>query len=203
MRSKFFELINQQRLQQKNSGLLKINIHIAIRGAIKNHCLNLNRLIQAETKSLIDFSESSYHKPHLTLYMGYVKKESDLKNIFIQLDRFSKKIKPFILKSKRAYIVEPENNFIFIDSNNVEKIMSLKKEIHLLTKKYFLPLSWDVLAAKPHITVGYITKDINKVRPILFNNSQEIKWSAEAIEISICGLKGSCLGTLKSFELIN
>jgi 2'-5' RNA ligase len=203
MRSKFLQLINQQQLFQKNNSLLKINIHIAIRGAIKNHCLNVNQLIQAETKSLIDFSENSYHKPHLTLNMGYVRKESDLKNIFIQLDKLSKNINPFLLKSKRVYIVEPENKFVFIDSNNIEKLMSLKKEVHLLTKKYLLPLSWDVLSAKPHITVAYITKDIKKIRRILISKSEEIKWPVEAIEISICGLKGSCLGTLKSFEVIS
>lgn len=81
--------------------------------------------------------------------------------------------------------------------------MTLKKQVHEATLDFLMPLEWDVSGGEPHVTIGHIMKGFGRAESILSQENKNIKSSVEAIQVSICGIRGSCLGVLKTFEINN
>ena len=200
MRDKFIkELMNQPSQNFGNNGT-KINIHFPLRGDISHYCIDINREIQKITKSGIDFAPSSFHVPHLTLYMGFIKNEDHYKRVLDSVHGFVLNMAPFEIIPTKAYVKEPKRNYIFIDTEQSQKIIEIKQRLKERVLQWIEPLSWDVVNETPHITVGYIKDNFETVEEMLEEYQIGPAWWADCIEVSYGGAWGSCLGSIRTFE---
>lgn len=181
---------------------VKINIHFPIRGNISNYCIELNSQIQAICESEIDFSPKSFQIPHLTLYMGFVSSQENYFRMIEEIYLFSKGLKTMEILPTRPYLKGPLNNYVFIDTEQSVEIIDIKRELKFRLSKWIEPLDWDVANETPHITIGYIKRGIREVEKLLEIQSVVPKWIADAIEVSYCGNRGSCLGSIRTFEFV-
>lgn len=202
MRETFIDLLSKQ--PQYNRGLsgTKINIHIPIRGAANRFCMELNEAVRKLTVSNIDFSPSSFHIPHITLYMGYVNSNKDFDLVMKKIHDLTKTISSFKIQLTSLYLKNPNMNYLFVDTNKVNELIKLKREVKSLCGNLIEPLEWDVAGEIPHITVAYIQDQFEQVNKILPSFNRELTLDFSAIEISYCGPKGTCIGTIRAFELI-
>lgn len=201
-RDVFIRLLNNQK-SQNNMPFTKINIHIALRGKIVEYCLSLNKEIQVITNSYVDFSPASFQIPHLTIEMGYIKNKTTFKNLMNELHDFAKELTSFEVIPKKAYIQEPERNYIFIDTDKNELILEIKRKAKERFKNWIVPLDWDVSAGIPHITVGFITDNYFEIDKLIEKYPIGPIGIADNLEISYTGSKGTCIGTIRSFEFGN
>jgi hypothetical protein len=104
--------------------------------------------------------------------------------------------------STRPYLLKPKNDYIFMDTIQENLILKIKRELNNSIEHLLLPLEWNVVEATPHITVGYINKNQIEIETLLNSLDNPPNWTANAIAVSFCGGQGSCLGTIKSFELV-
>lgn len=182
---------------------IKINIHFPIRGRMFSYCIETNQKILNITDSGIDFSAESFQIPHITLYMGFVKNDINLKKIMNELYDLSRELESFEIFPTQAYLKEPNKNYIFIDTKQSQQIINLKEKVKNRLDKYIIPLNWDVVNQTPHITIGYIKKDFQLTKELIEKFDAGPPFWAEAIEISFSGFLGTCIGTIRTFELIN
>ncbi len=178
----------------------KINIHFPLRGNLANFCIQLNQDIQKLIKSDIDFSNKSFHIPHLTLYMGYINNVEDFIEVLEKLHVISQKLRPQKFNLSSPYLKEPKLNYVFVDTDFSSEIITLKSSIKELCDTNIQPLEWNVVAEKPHITLAYIKEDFKKVNEYLKSVHFVPALETSAIEISFCGIRGTCVGAIKSFE---
>lgn len=199
MRDLFIQLLNEQPRQNGNTSFTKVNIHIALFGEISRYCINLNKDIQKITKSLIDFRPASVQIPHLTIEMAYVKTEDSFKNLMKDLYDFATDLSPFEVQAQRPYFPRPQKDYLFVSTNRDELIIEIKRKAKRKFKDWVEPLGWDVSKEAPHITVGYITDKQKEVEHLIEQYPIGPRWVADTLEISYVGVKGSCLGTIRSF----
>jgi 2'-5' RNA ligase len=200
MRNTYIKLLEDQPKQNFGNKNTKINIHIPIRGDMLNYCIEANEEILKITNSGVDFRPDSFQIPHITLYMGFVRTHEDFKNIMEEIYSFSKELESFEIFPTKAYLKEPKKNYIFIDTEQSQRIIELKKEIKNTLNKYIEPLTWDVVNETPHITIGYIKNDFYLVDDRISNLEIGPSFWADAIEVSFGGPWGSCIGTIRTFE---
>lgn len=201
MRETFIEQLSKQ--PQYNRGIegTKINIHIPIRGEANRFCIEANEAVRRVTKSDIDFSPNSFHIPHITLYMGYVNSESDFDLLMKKIHELSLTIPSTKMQLTKPYLKEPKKNYLFVDTNKSNELIKLKGEVKSLCGNLVEPLDWDVVGETPHITIAYIQSGFDQVNKLLPSFNREISLDFNAIEISYCGARGSCLGAIRAFEL--
>ena len=202
-RDTFIRLLNEQPKQNDNIPFTKVNIHISLRGDIVKYCFGLNKEVQSITKSQVDFSPASFQIPHLTIEMGYVKTERDFKNLMNDISDFAKELSAFEVVPQKPYLSKPKRNYVFVDTDKDELILTIKEKAKEKFKEWIVPLEWDVSKATPHITVGYITDNYDQVEELIEDYTTGPNWIANTIEISYTGSRGSCIGTIRSFEFGN
>jgi len=199
--NRFIDALNEQQLFNKGKTETKINIHIPIRGLLHEYCFTTNEKVKSITQTEIDFGFNSFQIPHITLYMGYLKSDILFEELFKRLYIYSKKIVSFEIELTEPYLKEPRENYLFLDTYQSEKIIKLKHEIKEVVDDLIEPLEWDVAAEPPHITLAYIKKDQAMIKELLKSLKMPPKLNATAIEVSFCGSRGSCLGSIKSIEV--
>lgn len=177
----------------------KINIHLPVGESGLSYCINLNSDLQKIAPSRIDFSPASFHIPHITLYMGYVESTGDYNNILNKLYELSKSISSFEITPGKPYLKGKEKNYVFLDFEESEKILLLKRLIYSEIKKWITPLTWDVVNENPHITIGYIEENFGEVESFLSNYAICKSIVAGSFQISLAGMLGTCLGSLRTF----
>lgn len=178
---------------------VKINIHIPIRGKLFSDCLEINKIINQKEKSAIDFSATSLQIPHLTLLMGTVYNKESLDNIFNTVAELSNKINPFVLPITNPYIKQPNNKYLFIDVKDNGTLEDFQNQLKRKINTEIECSRFGGINFEPHITLGYCASKFEK--PMNFNLSiGEI--NIDAIEISLSGSKGSCIGSLRTFEFV-
>jgi 2'-5' RNA ligase len=200
-RSEFITELNSQPANNKGIKETKINIHFPIRGNLVDYCYELNSTIRSVTKSKIDFSPNSFQIPHLTIEMGFIRNSLEFAELMESLYNFSKKIKKFTVTVSNPSLSSPNPNYVFLgilEKGIITKIRVQAKEVF---KKWIIPLNWDISKSKPHITVGNIKNSFNEVKSVLKNTNKQVEWKIESIEISYVGAWGSCIGTIREFEL--
>ncbi|RZK11272.1 MAG: 2'-5' RNA ligase family protein [Flavobacterium sp.] len=200
MRENFIKLLQDQPLFNGNNSATKLNIHIPIRGGLNNFCVDINQRISAVTNSGIDFSPKSFHVPHITLSMGFVRNEANFEEIMLRVFLFSQEIKPFEITTGNPYLKAPQLKYVFIDTDQAEMIIALKQKLESALGDLLEPLNWDVVNEPPHISLAYVKKDILLVKALLNNYQQSFTFSADAVELSYCGPLGTCVGTIRTFE---
>jgi 2'-5' RNA ligase len=181
---------------------IKVNIHFPIRGSLHHDCIECNKKISEITKNEVSFDPTSFQIPHITLYMGFVENIGNLKLMLEATETYSRSIKPLEIQVSQPYISKPQNNWVFLDVQPSETIKTMKRDIQQTTGKYISPLSWDVVGGIPHITLGYVKHEQKIVEEMLSTAELTRTSLATAIEVSFGGARGSCLGSIKTFELI-
>ncbi len=179
----------------------KVNIHFPIRGELFFHSLEVNKTISEITRNEIDFQASSFHIPHITLYMGFIENFTNMMSVLNKTEEISTLIKRFEINASKPYIKGPRNNWVFLDISPEDKIISIKEKVRSITRDFITPLSWDVVGETPHITVGYIKSRQDVVKNALQTIRGGISSYAEAVEISFSGARGTSLGSIRTFEI--
>lgn len=199
-RDTYIKLLNEQSKQDSNLPFTKVNIHIALHGDIARYCIDLNKRVQLITPSQVDFGPNSFQIPHLTIEMGYIKGDEEFKNLMNEFYSFSCELSSFEVAPQKPYIFYPKRNYVFVDIGKNELILDIKRKAKERFKNWIIPLDWDVSKGTSHITIGYITDKFNEVEQMIEEYSIVPKWIANIMEISYTGTKGSCIGTIRSFE---
>ena len=200
MRETFIKLLQSQPSQNFGNTNTKINIHIPIRGEMLNYCMDINQKIQKITSSGVSFNPDSFQIPHITLYMGFVKNQNDYIQIMKRVYEISRELKIFEITPLKAYLKGPKKNYVFIDTEQAESIIELKKKFKKELGEYMEPLTWDVVSSTPHITIGYIKQDFSLVEELLIDYPLGYSFYADAVEVSYGGPWGSCIGSIRTFE---
>lgn len=180
---------------------VKINIHIPIRGNLYFECVGLNKKIIEVTKSEVSFSPSSFHIPHMTLYMGFAINLSNLELTLKKTEEFANSITRFEMQISKPYIKKPQYNWIFFDASPADYIINIKHQLKEKVGICLEPLSWDVVQEKPHITIAYIKQNFTEIEKLLQDWNTNITSYAEAMEVSFSGARGSCIGSIRTYEL--
>lgn len=199
LKDTYIKKIEFQEFDFENKENSKLNIHFPVYGWIKDECISLNKEIHEITNNEIDFSPQAFQIPHITILMGYVKTLEDYTKICNILEKFTKTINSFNISFSKPYIKNNEN-YIFIDIKESKKIINIKKELYKSIQPYFEIVKWDILNEPPHITIGYITMKREKVNQIIDVQIPNNILTVNRINISLCGLRGTCLGTLREFN---
>jgi len=181
---------------------VKVNVHFPCRGNFYFKSIELNKKILEITKSEVSFQASSFHIPHTTLYMGFVETFPNLMKTLEIVGEFAKAQKQLEIKLSKPYIKMPQNNWVFYDVMPVETIKLIKSDLREKIGKYMAPLSWDVVAETPHITIGYVKSNQDQVNKLLEQEQEGYIGTAEAVEVSFSGARGTCLGSIRTYELI-
>ena len=179
----------------------KINVHFPLRGQLHRLALDVNRRINDKTSTEIDFSAKSFQVPHVTIYMGFVHDIEALQMLMEQTREFFGKRTPLRVSVTAPYLKQPRRNWVFIDLVESEDLIQLKTEFREAADPYMEPLSWDVVSEPPHITVGYIKSEFDAVARELEQFVVKNFFWLEAVELSFGGSRGSCLGSIRTFEL--
>ena len=201
MRERFIKDLSEQPNQNFGNKGTKINIHFPLRGDISNYCIRLNQEIQKITKSGIDFSPKSFQAPHLTLYMGFVHNEQNYTSILNELYNLAQEMNPSEIITRKPYLVEPKKNYIFLDTEQSFQLIDLKRTIKEKISKWMDPLSWDIVNEVPHITVAYIKDNFDEIEDLLREYPVGAEWVGDSFELSYGGPWGSCLGSIRTFEI--
>jgi 2'-5' RNA ligase len=201
MRQAYIKLLSEQPKQNFGNTNTKINIHFPVRGDLLNYCLKLNEQLRKVTWSGIDFSPASFQIPHLTLYMGFVRTESDYNNVLNTTYNFAKQIKRININVTKPYLKLPQKRYVFIDTKQSSEIISLKQEFKHRLDQWMEPLSWDVVAEIPHLTMGYVKGCHAEIEELLKTFEEGPDFITEAFEISFGGPWGSSIGTIRTFEI--
>jgi 2'-5' RNA ligase len=182
----------------------KINIHMVLRGEILDYALRCNELISSTTFNEVDFSFDSFHVPHVTFYMGFVQNKDSLTKLMQDIGNWASTTPPRLqLNFSQPYLKKPQNRWCFVDVLPVDKFIEIKKHVRMIADPYLHPLSWDVVSEPPHITVGYIKQDSQKIENKLsaFLSPQHIHANIPAVGISFSGGRGCCLGTIRQYDI--
>lgn len=179
----------------------KINIHFVLRGRLHKLALAANDAIREVTESEIRFSDESFQVPHITIFMGFVTSLDNLEKLMRETHTFSKNLSSVPITLSSAYVESSQKKWAFIDVLEVEQMISLKKEFETVCKPFVESLSWDVVSQRPHITIGYINKNFERVQEYLKSIRTDGHYSLEAIEISFAGKRGTCVGGIRTYEL--
>jgi len=182
----------------------KINIHFNINSELLELCERINQDINDVASGFIRFGIQSIAVPHISIFMGYINSQEQLKEIFEQTSAISKEIEPFIIDPTRLYfksLTENSSQYLFLDVLQREKIMQIKSIFNNVLIDKTDSIGWDFLGEPPHITLGcykYLSKSIKE---IVEKYHEYPKCEINRLGVSISGAKGVCLSELKSFEL--
>lgn len=200
MKNSFIQLLNEQVSQNDNPLNTNLNIHFCLRGEIVKYCLDLNSEIQKITESQIDFRPQSFHVPHMTLVRGFVTSNSEFESFVYSLYNLAGELSPIEIICKNPYRSPKKTNYILIEIDNNQLVQSLIKNVKDKIKNCFNFFQHSSIKETAHITVAYVTDEFAKIEKLTKNYAPSPKWLANAIEISFAGLRGTCLGTIRSFE---
>lgn len=182
----------------------KINIHFNINSELLELCERINQDINDIASGFIRFGIQSIAVPHISIFMGYINCQEQLKEIFEQTSALAKEIEPFRIDPTRLYFKSIEENspqYLFLDVLQREEIMQFKSILDSVLRDKTDSIGWDFLKEPPHITLGcykYLSKSIQE---IVEKYHEYPSCEINRLGVSISGAKGVCLSELKSFEL--
>lgn len=182
---------------------VKVNIHIPVRSYLYFECVKLNKQIMKIANSEISFLSSSFQIPHITLYMGFVITLENLQKTLEKTEEFTKTITSFQIKTSKPYLKRLKNNsnWVFLDVSPIDYVKNIKHRLQKQLGLYIEPLAWDVVEEPPHLTIAYIKENLIEVERVLNSwNINTASWT-EAIEVSYAGARGSCIGSIRTYEL--
>jgi hypothetical protein len=97
---------------------------------------------------------------------------------------------PFPIVLGMPYLEEsPDGQYVFIPADPEDFIHHLKQSVATAVGEWFMPLDWDVVAARPHITVGYFTGP-SPTLPATIPASTALRWNS--VTIAQAGRHGTC-----------
>ena len=199
IREEYIRILQSQCETSNHNEPTKMNIHIPLRGSAFDYCFQLNAKILQVASSTINFGPSSFHIPHITINMGYLNNSADFIVALDSLYALAKEQNIFKIQLSKIYLKEPSKNYVFIDIDQIDRVFELKHIVSHRLGGLIMPLDWDVVNERPHVTVAYIEDNFNAVEDLLLNYPLGPECTADALEISFAGPKGSCLGSLRSF----
>ncbi len=113
----------------------------------------------------------------------------------------AKQIKPQTLLLTSLYLREPKRNYLYVDIDKSYEIIELKKQVKENYGSLIIPTNWDVVQETPHITLANIVDKFDAVNEILPSFTERPILEFNAIEVSYGGPWGTCIGTIKTFDL--
>lgn len=180
---------------------LKINVHLELPRELYRYCTDLNRDVEKTENSAVSFTSPSIQKPHLTLAMGYCADVRSYEEVLRRVGVFSEETETQRVSLGAPYLKEPRKNYLFIDINESEQIISIKSKLQKLMQGVMIPLDWDVAMEPPHITIAYLKQSSLRLEELLHRYSLPPGAQCSFVAIANCGPRGSCLGSLRSFPL--
>ena len=187
----------------QNSFPLKLNIHFELPNKLHRYCTDANSEIEKLIKTDVSFTPPSIQKPHLTLSMGYCESLENYSNILRVVGEFSLVLRAINISLTAPYLKSPQNNYVFTNIVEIENIISIKRDLDVQIGHFMKPLNWNVIEEPPHITLAYLQSDQAQAASLIRGFQTPPSSVCEAISVSICGPRGSCLGSLLSFPLFN
>lgn len=180
---------------------LKINVHLELPVELLRHCINLNAKIGELTETEIDFRCPSLQKPHITLGMGYCTSAKNLQGVLCAVEHFCRNLPKVSISPQRPYLKLPKKNYLFIDLVECGEVIELKRQLDVVLVDNIIPMDWNVVEEPPHITIAYCRNPKSSLEEAVSKLSGSVGGTCESIGVSVCGPRGSCLGTLRSFPL--
>jgi len=135
--------------------------------------------------------------------MGYVCSTVKYEQIVGAVNELAKDTQSFELRLLRPFIKEPDRNYIFVEVLENEALKRLRFIVNSKIHELLEPLPWDVFQEAPHVTVGFVRKNVNTIEDMISAFPSGPIMTAESIDISVCGIHGTCIGTMKSFEFLD
>lgn len=179
----------------------KINVHIPVQGEALTICREINARINTVSPSVIRFDGDSSMRVHITLVIGALPNEGDLPTVIKEVADIAAMAAPFVMKTtQRLYIEEARNRYVFWDLAATRDFTRLRAQVaksigHLLVR------ASEVIEETPHITLGHVESEHDRIRALLRAFEREIAVPVTAVEISDAGPKGTCIDKIASFEL--
>jgi hypothetical protein len=179
---------------------VKLNIHIPVRGPLLEYCVQLNAAISAIASNEISFAPDSFQVPHVTLYMGFAESEAALQGVLREAEQFARSLKTTQFEVSRPYLKDPKRQWVFLDVDSGSAFKGLKVAFKRRVEQFLVPMSWDVVGETPHITLAYLGRETQGVGAVLQSAPTAPPLEASVIEVSFGGARGSCLGSIRSFD---
>ena len=184
----------------------KININIPIVGELRQLVADENNVLSRSIDSnYIDFSETSPHSPHVSLYMGEIDLgESQLK-LFSAIQSNITIFSGLEIASSKISITDPDrrgNAYVFIDVEPEFSLLQLKKDVWELTGDLFSSPRWFYLEETPHVTIGCVTDSKAALERFYESRKlQNITQLVSEIRVSEVGPRGTCVGKINAWKV--
>jgi hypothetical protein len=183
---------------------VKFDVHFVISNPLSQYCAEINTKVSQYGASLIDLGNNSICVPHVTLLMGYINSTIELQKLLGRVAEYVVKLEFFTCKPTNLYfkgVSQTAPQYLFVDLNNRAFFEQQKESLKNHMAGYYSPLDWDILKERAHITIGCYKglSDIGKTEIDTFHTPPEC--IIKQVGISICGVRGACLGHLKTYDL--
>lgn len=200
----YFEEYTEQLMSLKQGNKTKIDVHFIVSEPLTSFCYDVNKKIKKHNIGLINMGVESIIVPHISLFMGYVDSYEMLEKLFVVVEDYAEKLKPFMLDATHMYFKSMSKTapkYLFVDFLQNDFLMQQKENLHTLLNEVVHPNDWNMKEARAHVTVGCYKNVSSSVHDIVDSCNSIPSCKISQIGISITGKRGVCLSLLKVFNL--
>jgi 2'-5' RNA ligase len=169
---------------------LRVNISFMLSREVTEEICRLNSIIVRDGFREIDFSKSSAPIPHITLLMGEVDEEEDLKGLIQALRGFSLH-EPIKYKISQPYLRRPSRNFIFVDTVPQKAFRLLRRKLHEALSEFIDCELHGGPDNVSHITLGYAHRAYPGIDKLI-KSAQSAGGLADTFQVAETGRRGTC-----------
>jgi hypothetical protein len=180
---------------------VKVNVHFPLRGDLYQYATRVNEAVSGAASNEVRFEPSSFQLPHVTLIAGHVESETTFIHLLEATAGAAAALAPIQVTLGPPYAKARKGDWVFMDVNPVAELAEAKRTLARAVGPYLIPLSWDVTSEAPHVTVAFMQDGLNAPAEVLASFGNVVTGVLEAIEVSFVGARGSCLGTIRTYEL--
>lgn len=181
----------------------KINIHFTVDDKTIRYCRNVNARIRDITSSTIVFNENSSMIPHITIVMGeFDENKFSLDQIWKVVSNNIKNARPIKFYIPKPYLENSVNRYVFSDVDGGRSFLDLREQIkNIMQNGYLENMGGSYGEQPPHLTLAHIENEQDKVRSYLTTTKAGFTFTSKRVEISDVGPKGTCINSLKIYDL--
>jgi hypothetical protein len=180
---------------------VKVNVHFPLRGNLNRYAMRVNEAVTSAAPNEICFGPSSFQLPHITLMAGHVESEAKFVSLLNATAGAAAGLAPIEVTVGPPYGKPPRGEWVFMDVRPVVVLGEAKHTLGSALRPYLTPLSWDMKSEPPHVTVAFVHEGLIAPVEVLASFGDAVTGILDAIEVSFVGARGSCLGTIRTYEL--
>lgn len=170
---------------------LRVNVGFSLEGKVDLYARTLNANLVAYGHTDINFS-SGYAIPHVTLLMGKVKNQEDLRNLIAEVAKLINQHEPLGFNVSAPYFSGTEEGYVFLDVVPQMPFRDLKLSLYAQVSNLLECELHGGPTNISHITVGHVKATGFDMQELGAISKHAARGLARTIIITEVGVRGTC-----------